>query len=406
MELKEAAKKLMISNFEATGRKYITPSWPHYRNQWLWDSCFHAIICANLGLKDLAKNEIEQLLAYQREDGFIPHRIYHGIRSSWDLERMFYKSIVNKVSSSITQPPVLAQAVEAIDDPEWAREIMPKVIKFYIYYKEKQDPDGDSLISICHPCESGRNASPEFDFLYWKHSKLFPFLNPAIRLAKILNMERKYRKLDWDIARIWEADLFNVEDLMTHCIWVQGLRSLARLVRKIYGYDKMDLILKLQNLADDGEKAVFNLCWDEKEKIFRSLDSKNRPIVNHLTISNLYPIILDNIPKEMISAIVANHVLNPKEFWTPYPIPTVSISDSAFDTKSEWLLWRGPVWINMNWFIIQGLRKHGYNDIAEKISTKTKEMVEREGFREFYNPFTGKGMRVKKFGWSGLAALM
>jgi hypothetical protein len=52
--------------------------------------------------------------------------------------------------------------------------------------------------------------------------------------------------------------------------------------------------------------------------------------------------------------------------------------------------------------IIKGLRKNGYNELADEITQKTIAMVEKEGFREYYNPETGKGYRRENFGWSTL----
>jgi neutral trehalase len=66
------------------------------------------------------------------------------------------------------------------------------------------------------------------------------------------------------------------------------------------------------------------------------------------------------------------------------------------------LLWRGPTWINTNWFIVKGLRKHGYEREADKIVERMVEMVQREGFKEYYNPETGEGYRRENFGWSTL----
>ena len=99
--LEERAKKLLMRNFEATGKRYICPSWPHYPWQWGWDSCFHAIACAHLGMNDLAKNEIAKLFSVQVREGvrkgFIPHQIYWKNVISWtkrahlDVERFFIK---------------------------------------------------------------------------------------------------------------------------------------------------------------------------------------------------------------------------------------------------------------------------------------------------------------------------
>jgi len=40
-----------------------------------------------------------------------------------------------------------------------------------------------------------------------------------------------------------------------------------------------------------------------------------------------------------------------------------------------------------------------YSKNEKKIKVKTIAMVEKEGFREYYNPETGKGYRRENFGW-------
>lgn len=403
-ELVEGARKLMLDNFEATGGKYITPAWPYYQHQWLWDSAFHAVICAELGLKDLAKNEVERFLGYQQKSGWIPHTIYHGRRTGilgfWEgLERSLYKKEHSSTHSSITQPPVLAQAVEAVDDAEWTKKIFPKLMKFYLYFAENCDPDNDGLISICHPCESGKDASPEFDFLVWRVDWLPRFCNMILRHLAVARIEWEYKKVNWNIQKIWQKDLFNVEELMFHCIWVQGLRSLIRMAKKgdLTGVKSLQY---LESLADKAEKAVYDLCWDQKYKIFYSLDSQNRKI-KCVTISNLFPLILENIPKEMADALVG-HIKNPDKFGTPYPLPSVAVDEPEFDSNETVLIWRGSIWINTVWFILLGLAVHGYKDVANEIARRVIEMIKREGFWEVYHPYTGKGMRVKDFGWSAL----
>lgn len=401
MDIREKARELLLKNYELTGRQYIAPDGYH-TDQWLWDSCFHAIACTELGLKALAKNEIEKLLRWQTEDGWIPHQIYAGRkRKNFDIERWFYKKEHRKFHSSITQPPVLAQAVEAINNPEWTQKILPNLVKFYLYFHQKRDPDGDALISVCLPTETGRDTSPDFNFC-----QSFNTLGFVLSLWKI---EWQYKKLDWDIEKIWQKNLFNVEDIMFNCIWIDGLGSLHRLIMA-YGYEGMvpgqkpqEVAQKIKSLAENSEKAIYNLCWDKKDKIFYSLDEKNRKIRRE-TVSCLFPLILDNITEKMQQALL-EHLTNHEEFWTAHPIPSAAKDDPAFDPNSEYYCnWRGPVWINMNWFLIKGLVKHGYCKEAELLAEKTRQMVEKEGFREFYNPLSGRGLRKKTegFGWSTL----
>ncbi len=395
MNLRERAKELMQHNFEATGRQYITPAWPHYRYQWFWDSCFHAIICADLEMKDLAKNEIKKLLAWQRKDGFIPHMIFHRQSCWYDIERWTFKD--RKFHSNYTQPPVMALALKAINDPVFTREALAKVIKFYLYFLEKQDPDVDGLISICQPYETGRDTDPTFDFIKSWH----PGLGLIGYLEMLLKLNCPYTKLGWDIKKIWQLDRFNIEDVMFNCIWVDGMRILGEMVED----EREKRVIK--HLADWVESAIYRKMWNEEDRIFYALDSRHQQIKS-LSISNLFPLILDNIPERMLKGLV-EHLTNPQEFWTSYPVPSTAVNDPGFrsDYKRGAALWRGPVWINTNWYLIRGLVKHAQKypfllDIADIIAKKTIEIVKKEGFWECYHPFTGQGLRVENFGWSGL----
>jgi hypothetical protein len=48
------------------------------------------------------------------------------------------------------------------------------------------------------------------------------------------------------------------------------------------------------------------------------------------------------------------------------------------------------------------LRELGYDEAAERIVSSLAEAVERHGFREYYDPLTGRGLGARGFGWSTL----
>ncbi|GAH79893.1 unnamed protein product, partial [marine sediment metagenome] len=62
--------------------------------------------------------------------------------------------------------------------------------------------------------------------------------------------------------------------------------------------------------------------------------------------------------------------------------------------------------VNTNFFIWKGLKKHNENSLADELAQKTRELVDKSGFREFYNPITGEGGGANNFGWSTLILLM
>jgi glycogen debranching enzyme len=124
------------------------------------------------------------------------------------------------------------------------------------------------------------------------------------------------------------------------------------------------------------------------------------------TVTSLFPLILDGIPKREAQQLVRKHLTRADEFWTPFPVPTVAVDEPSFEPefKSPMRsgLWRGPTWVATNWFLVHGLLKHGYTDEATHITTRTRQLVEKHGFREFYHPYTGEAYGAPGFGWSTL----
>lgn len=54
----------------------------------------------------------------------------------------------------------------------------------------------------------------------------------------------------------------------------------------------------------------------------------------------------------------------------------------------------------MNWFITEGLRRYGYDGLAETIRQDTLALIEASGFREYYDPCNGSGRGSTDFSWS------
>lgn len=402
--LEERAREVLIANYKATGEKYIAPSWPHYHHQWFWDSCFQAIACAKLGLSDLAKNEIERLLNAQDERGFISHLIY-GRRfnpKNWrgwlEWERFFYKGWPRYQTSLVGQP-VIAQAMRAIGDPKFFVRHADRIVAFYKYFLLLRDPDRDGLISSITPRESGRDSSPEFDFFRsLRFPKLLAFFDDVFEMFFLAILEARYKMMGWDEKKILRSKIFDVQDLAIQCMFIDGLYDLCWMMEQWEGSvvrfpDIREVILK-------SEQAVREKCWNEKDKAFYSLRNGNEQL-RDLTVASLFPLLIKDLPEEKLGALVTL-LRDDSQFNASYPVPSVSLSHPKFNASRTWPLWRGPTWINTNWFIIRGLMRHNRVDLARRIAEQSIEMVRKNGFYEFYDPLTGRGLRAKNFGWSTL----
>ena len=69
----------------------------------------------------------------------------------------------------------------------------------------------------------------------------------------------------------------------------------------------------------------------------------------------------------MFAKLLSEDKYNIKTFKDSFNIPSISKEDPTFGTD----MWRGPVWINYNYFISCGLKRYGYVKEADSIIQKT-----------------------------------
>ena len=121
--------------------------------------------------------------------------------------------------------------------------------------------------------------------------------------------------------------------------------------------------------------------------------------IPEVTPFNLYPLWTGQLDDEVKERIIA-HLTNPEEFWAPYPLTTVARNSKRYSPE---IMWRGPVWANVNYFFIEALTRSGYLELAQELRVRTIEMVgQNKGIYEFYNPETGQPAKraVPMFGWT------
>jgi len=131
----------------------------------------------------------------------------------------------------------------------------------------------------------------------------------------------------------------------------------------------------------------------------------NTQVVDYEVVQSLFPLLLDTIPTQMVNSIVNTQLTNSSKFWLSYPVPSVSASDARFNpvfVDSNDLMWRGPTWPILNWFVMEGLSKHGFNSTMETLMDRWIALYEKAGVWEQYNPETGANYGVEGLGMSTL----
>ncbi len=352
---------------------YTCPSPGHYPWQWYWDSCFTAITWRHFD-PDRSRNELESLLAAQREDGFIGHTNFWNTPLTGRRRFTYNVTSPDAPMTASIQPPALAWAWRiAVGDPSGH----PAILRHYDWLAEHRDLDGDGLIWIVQPDESGLDASPQFDSIWgWR----------AHDRPGFLFLVRRNRRLGYDLRRIAGAGGPICCEVATNVLYALSLMALGR-----------------PSLTP----RIVERMYDEATGLFEPIAipaPRRRPT---LTWATLAPLALPDLPEHIGRRLVEEHLLDPARFWLPVPPSSVAATESAFSTDDESFLWirrywRGPTWVNAAWLVWLGLTRLGYREQADTLAHQIASTVRANRLREYYDPYTGRGMGAVDFAWSSL----
>lgn len=378
------------------------PSPQTYPYQWFWDSCFHAIILTHLNIQD-AKKELLSLTSKQFENGMLPHMIYWQKFNKTDFPVIEWGK---KDTSTITQPPLIAYAVwriyEVDQDKKFLKKIYPSLKKYYKYLCAERDPRKHHLMGIVNPDESGEDNSPRFDTLL----KLPPVHSLDVNFQQRLNLVQKHLDCNFDIGTCMR-NFFWVKDVPFNTIYVKCLEDLSKIASVLGFFEDADYFEKQAQLTTN---AMRKLMWEDG--IFWSVYGMDYEKIKVKTWAIFIPMFAHLYTFDEAKELVKNYLLKKSRFERPFMVPTVSKDEPSYDPSGPWrgvarllsthLSWRGPVWMGVNWFIYKGLINYDFNDLAAEIKKNSLNLLEKSGFREHYDPETGKGMGAKDFTWGGL----
>ena len=384
-----------------TRYEYSIPSPGRYNWQWFWDSCFHVIALSRLD-PVLAEAELNTLLIPQQSDGFIGHITYWGRRGAF-MSAVYGQSRFGewrRRHSGMIQPPVLAHALEELwlqtGDLQLLERYLPRVRAYYDWLSRERDPDQSGLIGIVSPYEAGLDNNPSFD-------RALGVSNPGrtriLMTNRMLDWYNIIRGKNFDYRTLIKRDRFIVIDPFMNAVYGDAWAILARL---------SEAVGDAGSAASAGAHsakttaALNDRCWDGQRTHYTYLLGAAREFDTTLSVGAIFPMILQDAPRDRVASVVERYLTAPEHFWRPFPVPSVAASEPSYDAESEKMIWRGPICMNLNWLLARGLKANGYLAEARTIADRSKEAAAKD-FREFYSPETGRGMRGTEFGWATTA---
>lgn len=407
---------------------HTVPSANMYPHAWLWDSAFSSIGLRHINPRRAA-TEIDTILDSQWQNGMIANmRLSPGSsdRLVWAAHR--HPSAPHHVhTSGISQPPVLAEAVMRVsekldcdDRHQFVVRSLGRIASFHKWIYRERNPNGSGLFAAVHPWETGMENTPP----WMEHMRSVDWglsgkiLQHIGRAAHGLRRDTKHtpahqradrdetalfflsavklRNARYDSKKLHDNYPLHVEDIALNSIFVRNNQVLENLSDE-YGLPLGDeLRLNMQKSRQSLESL-----WDSHDHLYYSRDAVSGKLINIPTIASLMPLYAGTSSPDRRETLV-NHIKNAETFGAPFGVPTVPVNSEFYRSGNYWT---GPMWVNTNWLLIDGLYRAGHEQLAKKTKQKTLHAVSVGGMHEYFDAKTAQGLGAKDFSWTAALTL-
>jgi glycogen debranching enzyme len=406
---------------------FIKPGPRQYPHQWNWDTSFIAIGLSHVDL-DRAWREIHALLRGQWDDGMVPHIIYHTGPSDYFPTPDFWQTATNPAApdlptSGITQPPVLATAVRLLHERaadralsiERVRAAYPKLLAYHRWLHKARDPENTGLVAIIHPWESGTdNAACWVEPM----ARITPVDLPAFKrrdqvhvgaderpsqsdYEQFIYLVDRFRRRRWESGKLYEESPFLVQNTLFNALRCRAEEDLRELASEL-GEPTAEIDARLERTR----QAFRERLWHKDDGLYYDFDLRAQTPIRENTCACFMPLFAGVPDREAAQRLVEDHLLNDAEY-APGDSLRYYLTSTAYSSP-HWQprrYWRGPVWVVINWLLIHGLRRYGYDDLAKTVRDDTLELIDRSGFYEYYDPRDGTGCGSDDFSWTAALAI-
>ena len=354
---------------------YTAPNNTVYPWLWLWDSCFHALIWAELGEAERSLAELTAALSMQDRSGFVPHMGYQ-LDPARSVELWGRRG-----SSSITQPPMYGHALArliklGIDVPGSLIEQAQSGMHFLL---RRRRCDDSGLLRVVHPWETGCDDSPRwddfcpgtsFDIERWRRFKVDvlstiergpdgePLDNPAFAAAPV----------SFSALTAWNT--LELASATGDTSLVAEANALGEAVDARFDPERAIWM-------DGGSAGNGSGCVRTSDAALGLLVSKN-----------------DSHQAAVIAAL-----FDPRAFGGAFGPRGVHAQEPTFDPDTYW---RGPVWPQLGYLLCCALTGAD----AEELARRTVAGAWASGLAEYWNSDTGSAGGAVPQSWTGLALLL
>ena len=348
-KLHNAAEAKLKENIKDFGGRPVLIEGGGYHKIWLGTQPMGGEMYAKRDMAAAINNQL-LFMEYQREDGRIPGSIM--------VENGRVIPQFNKFQGFCFPDPALNVYFWMGQDKEYLKMLGRSLERFDSYLWRVRDSDHDGLLESWCVYDTGEdNALRYGDAPCWWEEETPPLGFEVVPMASMDFMSFSY-----------------------------SARSTLAKISTILENGKADF---WRGEAEEIRQKIRAHFWNEDRGACFDRDKTGRRM-NTLTHNNLRCMYWGSFTMDMARRFVSEHLLNPEAFWTPMPLPSVSVSDPLFRNVPT-NDWSGQPEGLTYQRAIHALENYGYHKLIPVLARKLFEGIGHDCiFTQQFDPFTSK----------------
>jgi hypothetical protein len=359
-------------NIDQFGKYKVLVEGAGYNNVWLETQPMGGYMYGKRD-PDIAKNNIEIFIDYQRNDGRLPGMITN--------ENGYLTAHYGWFQGLFLAAPAFETWFILNKDKSYIYKVYAALKKFDDYLWQTRDSDGDGCLETWCLCDTGEDASIRLG----KTPVWWPYDYPPI----------------WDsIKSIAKNKLNEVTDGIFQDSISKYLMPIESMDIMSYSYTCRDILAKISKETNNGmekywrekaestRKTLKKHLWNSGKHACYDKDNNDHEI-NILIHNNLRCMYFGSFDQQMADDFIRYHLMNCKEFWTPFPLPSIAANDKMFRNESG-NNWSGQPEGLTYQRSIRALENYGhYAELTLLGKSFLNNLEKYDQFKQQYDPFTG-----------------
>ncbi|MCR5277836.1 MAG: hypothetical protein K6E19_00165 [Lachnospiraceae bacterium] len=349
-KLSDSAEQKCIGNIRDFAGYKVLIEGGGYEKVWIETQPMGGAMYAKRNL-EVALNNQKIFMDHQRADGRLPGSIEY---SDGRLIPQF-----DKFQGFCFPDPALDVWYLTGKDPEFLERLYEVLIKYDDYLWAVRDSDGDGCLESWGKYDTGEDNAERYADAPNAWDKETP--PEGFKVVPMASM-----------------------DFMSFSV---NARETLSAIAMLLG--KEELSSKHKEDAIKVRNRIKEYLWDENRGAFfdRDKDHKMMPSLIHNNLRMMY---WKSMGDKEAERFVKEHLINPREFWTKMPLPSVSVIDPLF--RNERINnWSGQPEALTYQRAIRALENYGYYSLIPVLGNSLFRAIGEECvFVQQYDPFTGK----------------